>query len=228
MTALGRLLLTAWLRGFLLVQLGGIGLLAIVVATEAADEPVAEVRRRLVSQLPYTWALLSPALALAAAALTAARLSRSGQLLALGTLGVSPRRVRTSVLWVATPFGLVAMAVGHGSQPRVDVARVTEAWIVQGAVLPDPGASVSAPAALLTASWGSPTDWPGTAVLLILASLTGASLGSPRSGWAVLVAAAGWVVVDALRRGSEPLPGAGIVLVAGLVAVVSARRPAAW
>ena len=228
MTALGRVLVAAWLRGFLLLQLGGVGLLAVVVATEAADEPPAEVLRRLTSQLPYTWALLSPALALAAAALTSARLSRSGELLALGTLGVSPLRARMSVLWVAMPCALLAMVVGQGCQPRVDVARVAGAWIVHGSVLADPGAAPPGQGALLTASWGSPTDWPGTALLLVLASVTGASFASSRTPWTVLVAAAAWIVGDVLRRGSDPLPGAAIVLVAGLTAGVSARRRAGW
>ncbi len=228
MTALRRLLVVAWLRGFFLVQIAGVGLLAIVVATEAADETPAEVLRRLTSQLPYTWALLSPALALAAAALTAAQLSRSGQLLALGTLGVSPGRVRASVLWVATPCALLTMAVGQLCQPGVDVARIAGAWIVRGVVLPDPGLLPPEQATLLTAAWGSPTDWPGTAILLVLASVTGASFGSLRSVWGVLVAAAAWIVGDALRRGSEPLFGAAIIGLAALMAVVSARRRVDW
>lgn len=204
MSALGRLLMRGWARAFGLVHAGGVVLLALAVATEAADEPWPELGRRLAADVPHAWALLSPALSLVAAALAMRRLRGSGELLVLGTLGVSLRRVRLSVLAPAALVAVAAAAVGRVAAPRVEVARLSGGWLVSGVVLPDPGSPLPDAAAVAAARFGAPWDWPGTAVLLVVASAAGAALGVRGQSWSVLVAAATCVVVDVLRRGSEP------------------------
>lgn len=214
-----RLLLPAWARAFVLTNLGGLAVVVLVVATESADDPLSVLWMRLSQDVPHTWALLSPALALAAAALAVTRLRGSGELLALASLGVSRGRVLGSVLWVAAPAGVVAALVGRATDPAVSVARAAGAWVVNGAVLPDPGVAVPSASVLAAVRFGNPWDWPGTAALLLAGSVAGAALGVRGGSRSVLVAAAVWLVGDLVRRGSEPLPGLGVLATAaGLAA----------
>ena len=55
-----RLLVPVWLRALLLTNLGGLVLLALVAATESADDPLSVLFARLRADVPHTWALLSP------------------------------------------------------------------------------------------------------------------------------------------------------------------------
>ena len=211
MTPLQRLLLPAWARAFFLTNVGGLLVLALVVATESADDSFAVLGDRICRDVPHTWALLSPALALAAAALATGRMRGSGELLAMATLGLSRLRVLLSVAWVALPTAALAAVVGRGTEPAVTVARAAGAWIVEGRVLLDPGAATPSAAALAAVRYGDPLDWPGTAILLVAAALSGAALGARGGGRAVLMAAAAVVVADLVRRGVDPAVGLGIL-----------------
>lgn len=224
MSAFGRLSLTLWVRSFGLVHGAGVLLLALAVATEAAAQPTAELVRRLRADVPYAWALLSPALTLAAAALGLRRLRDSGELVALGTLGVSPRRVRWGAVVAALPVAALAVAVGAASAPTVEAARVAGGWVVAGRTLADPGGPLPDAAAVAAARFGSSGDWPATGVLLILAAGVGARLGETGHTWGVLLAAAGWVLADVLRRGHQPVVAALFLLAMGAAAALSAAR----
>lgn len=224
---LSRLLVRAWLRAQALVHLGAVLLLALVVATESADEPLPTLLARLSGDVPHTWALLSPALTLAAAALAVVRLRGTGELLALGTLGVSTRRVLLSGLAVTLPLGALAAAVGWGTDPAVEVARARGAWLVHGVVRLDPGTAAVSAADLANVQWGASTVWPGTAILLVLGGLAGASLGARDGRRSVVAAAAAWLVLDLLRRGSEPGPGLALLAAAGAVVAVLLRAATA-
>ncbi|GDX80917.1 hypothetical protein LBMAG42_27280 [Deltaproteobacteria bacterium] len=218
---LSRLLLVAWLRAQALVHAGALVLLALVVATESADDPLPTLLSRLSIDVPHTWALLSPALTLAAAALAVARLLHSGELLALGTLGVSRLRVLLSGVGVTLPLAALAAAVGRGTDPAVEVARGPGAWVVHGIVLLDPGTTGVSAADLAGVEWGSPAAWPGTALLVVLGGIAGAALGAADGRRSVVAAAAVWLVLDLVRRGSEPAPGLVLLaLAAGFAATL--------
>lgn len=193
-------------------------LLALVVATESADDPLPTLLERLRVDVPHTWALLSPALTLVAAALAVVRQRQSGALLALGTLGVSPLRVLLSGLWVTMPLAVLALAVGHGTDPAVEVARGPGAWVIHGVVRLDPGTAGLSANDLAQIQWGSPTAWPGTALLLVFGGLAGAALGAADGRRSVVVAASAWLVLDLIRRGSEPAAGLALLVVAATLA----------
>lgn len=224
---LSRLLLVAWLRAQALAHAGAVVLLALVVATESADEPLSALLSRLRVDVPHTWALLSPALTLAAAALTVARLRHSGELLALGTLGVSHLRVFVSGLGVSIPLAALTALVGRATDPAVEVARGPGAWVIHGAVRLDPGVTGLSTHDLAQIQWGSPAAWPGTALLLVLGGLAGAALGAADARRSVVAAASAWLVLDLLRRGSEPAPGLVLLAVAAAVAAALLRSATA-
>lgn len=219
MAPLSRLLALAWLRALLLTELGGAGLLALVVLTESTAtgrDPMA----RLLADVPHTWALLSPSLGLVGAALAVDGMRRRGDWLTLATLGVHRARVLLSVLVLAAPLGLLAALVEGLTQPATAVLRVSGGWLVEGRLLLDPGAAPPSEAALEAARWLGSWRWPGTALFLVAGALTGASLGSRAPGTVVLVVTFGWLVADLLRRGSSP-GGAAIwaLLVCGSAAI---------
>lgn len=226
MAPLNRLLTLAWLRALLLTELGGAGLLALVVLTESAatgGDPVA----RLLADVPHTWALLSPSLGLVGGALAVEGLRRRGDWLTLATLGVHRARVLLSVLLLAVPLGVLAAVVEGLTEPTTSVLRVAGGWLVEGRFLPDPGASPPTEAALEAARWLGSWRWPGTSLFLVAGALTGASLGSRAPGSVVLMASVGWLVADLLRRGSTPVGAAGwslAVCVGAAVSVVWALR----
>ncbi len=222
---LTRLLGLAWLRALLLTQLGGAGLLALVVATESASTG-GNVLHRLLSDVPHTWALLSPSLALVGAALAVDALRRRGDWLTLATLGVRRVHVLLSVLAVAIPLGAFAAVVEGLTAPVVGMVRVPGGWLAEGLLL-DPGAVAPAAEVLAEARWTGAWQWPGTALLGIAGSLAGAALGARARGGAVLVAACVWLVVDLLRRGSSAegaVAWAAVLCGAAVAAVVWALR----
>ena len=220
---LSRLVLLAWCRSLGLVHGGAIVLLGLVIATESAGLPLSAALSRLLADVPHTWALLSPALTLAATALTMDRLRANGELLALGALGLSRPRFLLTSLAVTLPSGALAAAVGVATDPATEAARVPGAWLVRGVVLLDPGTLVVPD--LSRVSFGPSLDWPGTGLLVVAGGLAGASLGARGGRRSVLAAAAGWLVLDLVRRGSDPAVGFALLLCAAIAGAADLWMP---
>jgi hypothetical protein len=227
MAPLVRLLGGAWLRALLLTEVGGAGLLALVVLTESTATG-ATAWGRLVTDVPHAWALLSPALALIGAALAVQGLRRRGDWLALGTLGVPRGRLLLSVLLLAVPLGLFAAGVEALTEPASAVLRVSGGWLVEGQLLLDPGAAPPSEDALSAARWRGSWRWPGTAIFVAACEVAGAALGARAPGSAVLLSTLAWVVVDLLRRGSTPAGAAGWSLVVCAAAALALAWALSW
>jgi hypothetical protein len=226
MAPLNRLLFLAWLRAFLLTQVGGAGLLALAVLTESAASGTPPLRR-LVAEVPHTWALLSPALGLVGAALAVYGLRRRGEWLVLATLGAGRTRLLLSVLALALPLGAFAGLVEGLTMPAVAVLRVPGGWLNAGALRLDPGAEAPVATILAAARWAGAWQWPGTALLLAAGAVTGAALGARARESTTLLAACAWLLGDLLRRGSSPTTAAAWFALACLAAsgaVAWARR----
>ncbi len=212
MTPRLRLLGLAYARSFFLVHGGAVLVLGIAIAAESADEDLRALAGRLSVNLPHTWALLAPPLCLAAAALAVSRLRTTGQLTALGSVGVAVRSVLGGAFLVGLFFGLGCAVTGVASSPAVEVSRVTGGWWLRGTFVPDDVGNFPVPAGPVLGRWLS------TAWLCPLAAWTGASLGAWRDAGRVLVVAAAVLCLDLVQRG---LPLGHAPFVGGLAAALA-------
>ena len=218
-SALWRLLLRAWAGPMALCQLGGFALLALATATESARLPLDQLAARMTGELPHAWALVSPALALAAGALALGRMRARGELLGLGSLGVGLGSVFAAGGAVALPVGLLAASVGRLTEPVVAVARIAGGWLIAGRILADPGGAGVTESALRAAVFDGGSLWPGSGLLAVAGALAGAALillAGPRT---VVVSAAALLVLDLVRRSSEGWAGIAWLFGACLVSI---------
>lgn len=134
----GRLIGGALVRGLFAAHLGGMVLLALVVAVEAADEPIGTLMRTVVARVPELWAALAAVLGVAGVGVAVARLRRQGVVLGLGTLGVRPA---VFVLFAALFAGVWGIGSAQVATPPAEVPGAWErgdgGWIRGGEAWPD-------------------------------------------------------------------------------------------
>lgn len=207
--------------GQALAQLGGLGLGALVLAVEAADEPPAVLLATLAARLPGLWVRLAPVLCLVGAAGALARMRREGGVLALGGLGVGPRALLVAAALAGATVGGVAAWVEGWEVPAAprEWVRGEGGWWRGGVAVPDvPGGEVGAPVSLARPRGADVAAGSAAAALGGALGLWGGPVGA-------LVAAAVLLVAEFLARGLVERGAAPVV--AGLVPAVLALV-AAW
>lgn len=195
MSARARLLGLAQGRSAVLVHGGAVLVVALALAAESADEPLATVGQRLAADLPHTWALLAPALTVASTALAVTRLRATGQVTALGSVGVGLGALSRSGLWSGVLVGSACLLVGVSVAPALEVARVAGGWWLRGEFVPDAVGTVPVLPPGVTARW-----W-ATGGLCVLGGWVGAVLGTWAGAGSVLVAAGLVLCFDLVQRG---------------------------
>ncbi|MDP2304842.1 MAG: hypothetical protein Q8P18_02310 [Pseudomonadota bacterium] len=185
-------------RGVLAAQLGGALLFAVVIAVEAADEPLPTLLRTIGARLPTLWAQAASVLALCGAALAVARLRRQGVLLGLGTLGATPRMVLlVGALAGALVGGVASRVVTAPSDVPGAWERGDGGWIRDDEGWPD----AQAGAAGVRARPAPHRDLPTDVLNAGAAGALGAALGLYAGAAPALVAAAVLLVADVVARG---------------------------
>lgn len=206
-----------WVAATLLVQGGGIGVIALGVAVESASSG-GDLGTRLWSEVPRAWAVLAAPLALAASARAVFVLHHRGALLALGSLGFSRLGVGFAAVIAGGMVGELARFVGVATAPAGAVVRAAGGWVVRGELRPDvTGTTLMMPE--------MDRQWAVFAGFVGAASLAGVSTG--RGAW-TLVACAGVLVADLARRGldkSALWPAVVLGLFASAALVRRALRP---
>ncbi len=213
--------------GVAVAHLGGLLLYALVVAVEAADEPLPVLARIVLARVPALWAQSAAVLGCVGVAAATLRLRRRGVVLALGTLGLDPRVV---LLVGAVGAGVVGGLAGRGVVAPTAVPGAWErgdgGWIRDGLAWPDAaGAEVrTRPAA--------GRDLAADVTNAAAAGACGAALGLWAGATPALVVAALLLVGDVVstglaERGAVPAWGAAApaLLAIGVVVYLLARAP---
>lgn len=184
------------------VQGAGALLFAVVIAVEAADEPLGTLARTVLARLPLLWAQAAAVLALCGVAVAVVRLRRQGVLLGLGTLGVTPRTVLlVGALAGGLCGGVASRVVAEPSDVPGAWARGAGGWIRDGEGWPDP-AAISGSATVDVRRRRAPArDLPTDVVNGGAAGALGAALGLYVGAAPTLVAAALLLVADVVARG---------------------------
>ncbi|MFN7145593.1 MAG: hypothetical protein ACK4YP_17590 [Myxococcota bacterium] len=208
------LLARALVVGLVTAHVAGVLLFTLVVAVEAAEEPLPVLAGTVVARVPELWARAAAVLGCMGVAVATARLRRRGVILGLGTLGVDPR-----VLLVVGALGAGAVGAVAGRVVATPVTapgaweRGDGGWIRDGVAWPDRvGGEVRArPPA--TRGWGAGL------VNAAVAGACGAALGLWAGAARALVLAALLLVVDVVARGlaeRAAVPAWGAAAPAGL------------
>ena len=211
MTRVALLVARALAGGVLVAHVSGALLFALVVAVEAADEPLPGLLGALFARVPALWAQAAGVLGCVGVAVATLRLRRRGVVLALGTLGVDPRTLLVAGALVAGVAGGAAALVEQGAPAVAPTAweRGDGGWIRGGAAWPDADGGVVR---------RRPAPERHRALDLVNAAAAGAC-GAALGLWAgagpVIVLSALLLVVDGVARG---LADRGAVPLVGLMA----------
>jgi hypothetical protein len=182
----------------LAAQGAGAVLFAVVVAVEAADEPLGTLLRTVGARVPLFWAQAAAVLALCGVAVAVVRLRRQGVLLGLGTLGVTPRLVLlVGALAGAASGGVASRVVAEPSAVPGAWERGVGGWIRDGEGWPDSPASEASVRGRPPPTRNLPVDLLNGAA----AGALGAALGLYAAAAPTLVAAALLLVADVVARG---------------------------
>jgi hypothetical protein len=192
-----RLVVRRLLGGLLAAHLGGLLLLALVVAVEEADLPAAALLETWRVRLPGLWAQAAAVLDVAGASLAVFRMRRDGVLLALGSFGVAPTRALlvAAMLGLGVGFGAARLADPPGHHAGAEWTRGHGGWFHDGVAVPDePDGTVDPVVPRARAVWSPAAT--GAA-----AATAGAALGLWAGGLATVVVAVLLLVGDALAQG---------------------------
>lgn len=221
------LLARAIVGGVVTAQLSGALLLALAVAVESAGVSAPALLATLRGQVPGAWAQAAGVLGGAGVAAATLRLRRRGVILALGTLGVDPRRVVLAGALVAAVAGAAVGALAVAPEPEPGAwIRGEGGWVRDGVGWPDiPGVVVTERA---LPSRSVPVD----AVNAGLIGACGAALGLWAGATPALLLSAVLLIVDVVGRGLAErgaAPGVAVLtpaVVAGFaVAILLVRAP---
>lgn len=177
-------------RDVAVVHLGGIALLALAVAIEAADAPLDRLAQAVRMRVPPAWGLAAPALTLVGAVIAMVRARSAGAILALGAAGASPRHA----LVVAALIGAAAGALAPAESRPEEWTRAAGGWIGAAGAIPDvPGGTVT------PIPPGPGSVWP--VLTSASAGALGAAVGLYRGMVVAAPLAAALFVGDAVGRG---------------------------
>ncbi|MES2640277.1 MAG: hypothetical protein V4850_12360 [Myxococcota bacterium] len=175
----------------------GAVLFSVVVAVEAADEPLGTLLLTVGARVPLLWAQAAAVLALCGVAVAVVRLRRQGVLLGLGTLGVTPRLVLlVGAIAGAASGGVANRVVAEPSAVPGAWERGAGGWIRDGEGWPD---TISA--APVRARPAPVRNLPVDLLNGAAAGALGATLGLYLGAAPTLVAAALLLVVEVVTRG---------------------------